>query len=122
MLFFVKQSSSIFDVQRAHPMKIHFEPQSTFVVVRERHIRAVVEELKPRGFDGSLVVTQFWRDSPVQITLRAEGIQPVASRMEINDYYGADGEQHLRKTLTHLFEVALKEWDETHPHPADSVG
>ncbi len=103
-------------------MKIHFEPRSTSVVVHERHIKAVIEELKPPAFDGSLVVTQYWRESPVELTLRAEGNRPFKSSMTTNDYYGAEGELRLRETLMHLFENALKEWDEKQSKPTDSGG
>ena len=100
-------------------MRIHFQPQSTFVVVHERHIKAVINEIKPPSFDGSLVLTQYWKDSPVEITLRAEGNRPFTSSMPSSEYYGENGERRLRETLMHLFEVALKEWDEKHSGPPD---
>jgi len=100
-------------------MKIRFEPQSPFIVVHERHIRAVVDAIKPPAFDGSLEVTQPLRDSPVEITLRGDGHRPFKSSMASSEYYGAEGKSRLRDTLMHLFEVALKEWDEKHSKPPD---
>jgi hypothetical protein len=93
-------------------MKIRFEPQSPFIVVHQRHIQALVDAIKPASFDGSLEVTQPLRDSPVEITLRGEGKRPFKSSMRPSEYYGAEGKHHLRETLMHLFDVALKDWDQ----------
>jgi hypothetical protein len=98
-------------------MKIRFEPLSTNVVVHERHINALVREMTPPAFDGSLVVTQYWRDSPVELTLRAEGNRPFSSSISTHEYYGPEGERRLREALMQLFEKALGEWDEKHPEP-----
>jgi hypothetical protein len=96
-------------------MKIRFEPQTPFIVVHERHIKAVVDAIRPPRFDGSLVVAQPLRDSPVEITLSAEGNRPCKSSMAPSEYYGADGKRRLCDTLMQLFNTALKEWDEKHP-------
>ena len=51
-------------------MKFYFEPESTFVVTHERKVRAIVDEINPATFDGSLLVSHYWSDHPVQLTLR----------------------------------------------------
>ena len=101
-------------------MKICFEPQSPPVVAHERLVRAVVDEIKPADFCGVLLVEQYWRDRPVQISLRAEGNRTVTSSMPLAEYYGADGERHLRDALTRLFAAALEEWKEKKSKPTDS--
>jgi hypothetical protein len=58
-------------------MNIHFEPESNRVLIHERHVRAVVDEIKPAAFDGSLPVSHHWPDYPVQLTSRDESNRPV---------------------------------------------
>jgi hypothetical protein len=64
-------------------MKTHSEPKSTRDSVHERHLKAGGDEIKSSAFSGPRVVSHFWQDSPVELTLRHECDQPVAAAVPV---------------------------------------
>jgi hypothetical protein len=52
MLFSTSEVTSSSELGHLTLMKIRFEPRSAPVVAHERLVQAVVEEIKPPGFDG----------------------------------------------------------------------
>lgn len=102
-------------------MTLYFEPADSVLAAHARFVRAVVDEIRPPDFHGTMVFEQYWRDSPVAVTLRAEGIRAAVSTMAVNDFYGAEGESCIRETLRCLFDAAVKERDENRSSLADEA-